>query len=563
MTSSSNPMTMTPACAIDRDVLNENTVGRMDDLGLSVFAKLCGANRGAFVLDPPDGGTYGCTTFPESFSADAGLPYAVPDSANLTQSFASGNVPASATVDIVDRYIGAVYQSSSGVNANPYACDVNGLATLKNCQSPSEKSRSLRADGDIVNAVTLAGAFVYQPWATGGKILSMDEVKAFYRSRDFREMASLGVNTVQIPVPCDAFYESGEVVATISSLLYKADKAGLSAIIVLVAPDIEKEGIAEEIVVEHVKSAASFASESSNVIALQLPSSSPSLFGAVRSVNDKLSVLVPTDRGRLNIFSLPPDSHLFAALDVGAITSVADIASSDSEGDRMKMFYHESVTCIDRSPIEWLECYHDTPVYVTSGFDLAIDDCVRAGEAGFKDYGQCDRFGETVSSGWWRRHRLSLASRQLFTYSRGLGCSFSAWKLYGDDAADANSEASINIPEKLLCLRDVAAAGLVPQLSIVSNSSALGAACLNGPRPDFAMEDEIYTPTLVPHDCGKGWWNATAGQCDYWVPPPEEETPIDYRTLVKGAAAGAFVALVLAWVVKKLSRNDEGYLALP
>ena len=49
----------TPTCSIDRDVLNENTVGQMDDLGLQFFAKLCGANRGAFVLDPPDGKTYG------------------------------------------------------------------------------------------------------------------------------------------------------------------------------------------------------------------------------------------------------------------------------------------------------------------------------------------------------------------------------------------------------------------------------------------------------------------------------------------------------------------------
>ena len=46
-------------CSLDREVLNAGTVGRMDDLGLSVFAKLCGVNRGAFVLDPSDGKTYG------------------------------------------------------------------------------------------------------------------------------------------------------------------------------------------------------------------------------------------------------------------------------------------------------------------------------------------------------------------------------------------------------------------------------------------------------------------------------------------------------------------------
>ena len=38
----------TPKCILDRDVINSNTIGKMDDLGLSVFAKLCGSNRGAF-----------------------------------------------------------------------------------------------------------------------------------------------------------------------------------------------------------------------------------------------------------------------------------------------------------------------------------------------------------------------------------------------------------------------------------------------------------------------------------------------------------------------------------
>ena len=35
-------------CILDRDIVNSDTIGEMDDLGLAVFAKLCGANRGAF-----------------------------------------------------------------------------------------------------------------------------------------------------------------------------------------------------------------------------------------------------------------------------------------------------------------------------------------------------------------------------------------------------------------------------------------------------------------------------------------------------------------------------------
>jgi hypothetical protein len=51
--------TPNPRCILDRAILNEETLGDMDDVGLSVFASLCGANRGAFVLQPPDGNTYG------------------------------------------------------------------------------------------------------------------------------------------------------------------------------------------------------------------------------------------------------------------------------------------------------------------------------------------------------------------------------------------------------------------------------------------------------------------------------------------------------------------------
>lgn len=237
-----------------------------------------------------------------------------------------------------------MYATSTGVDENPYACDVNGLATLSNCNDGEDNTpKSLREDGDIVKSVTLAGAFISQPWATNGKeSLSMDEVKEFYKSKDFQQMVDLGVNTVQIPVPCNVFYEKGDVVETVSHLLEKADKAGLSAILVLVPMEDDDEiEVTADMIDKHIASAAQFASDTSTVIAIQLPSSKPSLLSAVRSVDTELSVLVPTSKGQLDTLSVPPDANVFAALDVDAVTSIAGIASSDSESDRMKMFYRE------------------------------------------------------------------------------------------------------------------------------------------------------------------------------------------------------------------------------
>ena len=112
----------TPTCTLDRDVLNEDTVSEMSDLGLSVFAALCGRSRGAFVLSPPDGRTYGCTSFPEVFSTNAGIDsdMTVGDSANLTSMLGGGNITNSQAVDVVDQYVRAVYSSFGDGAVNPY-----------------------------------------------------------------------------------------------------------------------------------------------------------------------------------------------------------------------------------------------------------------------------------------------------------------------------------------------------------------------------------------------------------------------------------------------------------
>lgn len=571
------PMPTTPSCIIDRAILNEDTVGQMDDLGLAVFAKLCGFNRGVFVLDPPDGMTYGCISFPPIFSEKAGISnvnLTIQDSASLTIGFTARNYTASQTVSVVDQYVGAVYDSSSGVDLNPYGCDMNGLATLDNCDK-SSSPKSLRDDGDIVKSVTLAGAFVPAPWATKGHILSVKEVNHnFYTIKDFEEMSDLGVNTVQIPVPCDAFVNGDAAIAMgVSSMLKNVEKAGLSAILVLVEMPHEGKEMDDETIETHIESAALFASKSPTVIALQLPSSKPSHLSAARSISETLPILAPMNKEQFTSVSLPPDPYLFVALDVVSTTSVAGIASSDSETDRMKMFYHESLACVDRSPIEWMDCFHSMPVYITSGFDLSVDDCFnREYDKEWKDYGQCDRFDETVGSGWWERHRESLAERMLSTYSKGAGWSFSAWKLYADD-----NDGEIDAPAKLLCLRDVAASGLIASLKTVGSPNNNSLACLNGPVADFHMGDATFSPTSSPPpDCGYGWWNATTLKCDYWIPPAPTPNPTYMPTfacpsceergvteLGYAAVGGAVVALVLNWAVKKVMGRGDGYERLP
>lgn len=142
---------------------------------------------------------------------------------------------------------------------------------------------------------------------------------------------------------------------------------------------------------------------------------------------------------------------------------------------------------------------------VATGFDLAIDDCIFqniTSNVHFVDYGQCGRLEETLDSPWWKRHRQSFASRQLFSYEQGLGWSFAAWKVLGSDEAPG----VIDSFAKLLSFKDVTAAGLMP--SLVDEPFPIEA-CLNPPKADFVMGDRTYAPTAAPVDCGNGWWNET------------------------------------------------------
>ena len=170
---------------------------------------------------------------------------------------------------------------------------------------------------------------------------------------------------------------------------------------------------------------------------------------------------------------------------------------------------------------------------VSSGFDLAVDDChLRGISSKFHDYGQCDRFNETVDSPWWKDHRYSFAARQLYAYEKGMGWSFAAWKLWD---SDPDAIGILDTPAKLLALQEVVAAGIMPSLfgldepityPLSKNSSPVGLACLNPPANDFILGDATLAPTPAPPpDCGNGWWNFETEKCDYWIPPTPAPTP--------------------------------------
>jgi len=526
-------------CLLDRSLVNADTLPLMKDVGLSIFASACSKNRGAFVLHPPDGHTYGCLAFPKDILDKLNIPledwqinpntsvpiFSVDTVEDILKHHKDGNLTAVDTVKLLDFIVENAYQSTPDVSQEPYACDVSGLVTLK-CGASSEKKFPIRA-------VTLAGVFTPALWATGGLELTLDEASTFYTPDDFDEMKKMGLNTVQIPVPLKMFSDTHSGALDwqdlLSEILRMARKAGLDAILVL---DESRSNPAD--VPQLVRDAAAFASDyngkySDNIIvALVLPALDTAMLEAATITSPGLEIWIPAKGGDFkDLHSYPMASG--ASLDFSHTKSVEQIASSTSQEDRAKLFYHENMACIARAPLEYSACYQDIDVMVADGFDLAIDDCHLKGIAqNWQDYGQCERFNETIGSNWWKDHRYSFAARQLYAYEQGRGWSFAAWKLWG---TDPESLGVLDTPAKLLALQEVDAAGLMPSLFDMDipityplkkhASSPVGLACLNPPENDFAMGDATFAPTPAPPpNCGNGWWNFTTSKCDYWIPPP-------------------------------------------
>ena len=434
---------------------------------------------------------------------------------DITNQFADSNITAADTLPMLDFLVGAVYNSTANKDSTPYACEVSGLAKL-NC--PETVLKNPQPNGEPIRAVGLAGLFVPAPWATGGEDLTLEQASTFYTADDFEKMKSVGINTVQIAVPTALFTPNDVYGANAKIVLEKVLKlvegAGLQAILGMVSTGDELDA---------VLSAAKFGSESDVVLGIAIPKGMEidmiTVVAGIRAQAPEIPIFIPVNEGDLVKINGEFDENVYAALELSHSSTVGDIASSTSLEDRSKMFYHEATACITRSPLEYTACFRQMPVFLSSGFDLSIDNCIDQGiDGAFKDFGQCDRFNETTDSGWWHRHRSSFAARQLYAYERGLGWSFATWKLYENDAVGV-----IDSPAKLLALEDVVEAGIFPS---INGTVPAATACLNPPEPDFVLGDETLAPSLgPPPDCGDGWWNYTSEQCDYWIPPPPAPTP--------------------------------------
>lgn len=546
-----------PTCVLDQDVINKDTLGDLHDMGLSFFATLCGRNRGAFVLNPTDHHTWGCTALPPQFAQLAGVPLA--DANAIKTQFQGGNLTASETIELLDVFVKSVYFSTPNKATDPFACELGGLARLQ-CD-PVNTLPTIRS-------VTLAGLFTEALWATGGAPLTLKQARHFYTAKDFREMRDYGLNTVQIPVPVMAFDDDDDdkqLLEVLSDILELAEDAHLQAILVLEGADND----------DAVAAAAHFCADRNNVFALTLPSEQS--LRAARAAEELLKLFVPINLNTIKDMNFP-DANVFGALNMEHTSTVADIASSTSVDDRMKLFYHEALACIGRSPLEYATCFQRVPVFVSGGFDLSVDNCAMQNSPSFVDYGQCDRLEETIHSDWWHRHRKSFFARQLFSYEHGLGWSFAAWKLYSEDDGNVGV---LDSWAKLLSFKDVAAADLVTSLITDQDQRA----CLNPPVADFTLGDATLAPTPgPPPDCGNGWWNASINDCSYWIPPAPTPVPTrapftasptvpcpecaicsgDDMSMLYAGAAGFLVGVVAMALWNCIaSRRRGGYTEIP
>ena len=547
-----------PHCILDKSIVNEFTLPYMQDIGLSILASACSKNRGAFVLDPPDGRTYGCLALPPTMQDRH-----VSKAEDIVKSYADGNLTAHHAVKDLDFLIERVYASTPNVDLSPYACDINGLVKLDNCPKPPHQIDPDDENLEFpIRAVTIAGVFAPEPWSVknsstpSGLTLTQRDAEFYYVKQDFANMTKMGLNTVQFPVAVQFFDTTQESDPTAWMNLLKkwlsfTHMYKMRAIVKLeLTQEIKTK--AESVLHEAVKQAVDFCNginlqhNATVVRAVTLPSADPGVIKAAANVGTSIPLWLPAQMGDLTKLqdmatTVKGVTISGISLDLSHTSTIADIASSTAEEDRAKLFYHESMACLQRAPLEYSRCYQNLPIFVGSGFDLAIDDChIKriASDSGFQfhDYGQCYRLQSTVHSGWWLRHRQSFAARQISAYEKGgIGWSYATWKVF---RVGREKVGAMDAPAKWLALQEVNEMGWFPSLvkSKQSNKTSLSSlelACLNPPDNDFVLGDATLSPTMgPPPDCGNGWWNMTTNQCDYWVPPPFNASECPNTTII-------------------------------
>ena len=610
-------------CVLDPALVNPSTLQDMTDMGLSIFASACSKNRGAFVLDPPDGNTYGCLSLPSgilervgdgpqeeeedgasnsandshdrflkkkynrndasskvssyakslrqesdsstAYFANDTMPAAPPlfSSRNVTKAedilhhYQDGNLTSQETVDILNFLVERTYDSTPQVELSPYACDINGLGKLVDCPTASSSTTTTLSSQKKIRAVTIAGVFSPAPWSVynsstpSGTTLTQSDAKYYYVKNDFFKMHRLGLNTVQFSVAVQLFGSNPKVHQGWQNLLQEwmefAHQYHLQVILKLedahagihggVLPTANLAAVTEALAFCQDLN-DEYAQKQTNdnkvvVIAVILPTAQPSVVQAAVGVEHDLPLWLPATPGDLvnnkihtTLEAITSTSVTIAAisLDLSHTSTIAEVASSTADEDRAKLFYHETMACLKRTPLDYFTCYNNgLPVFVSNGFDLAIDDChLKDVSQSFQNYGQCGRLSETIHSPWWNRHRQAFAAKQMAAYeSGGIGWSFATWKVFRVGVERAGV---IDKPAKLLSLRDVYTRGWFPTIDVNATGAEtkeLSLACLNPPENDFVLGDETLAPTAgPPPDCGNGWWNASTSQCDYWVPPP-------------------------------------------
>ncbi|KAJ1454147.1 hypothetical protein M885DRAFT_618389 [Pelagophyceae sp. CCMP2097] len=440
-------------CEVDSSILNSGNFATVTvDIGGNLLAPLCGKNRGVMVVQG-EGGQYGCAKFPPSWG--------VKDANDIMALYAVGNLTASQALGLYGMFVEAVYETTPLKSNDAHACDANGLLTLTgaSCGDDQERPFSAQLLGEPIRAATAAGLF--------------DGVE--YTYTDFQDMARVGLNSVQLPVPVSALGGS----ALLDAAVENAVAAGLAIV-------LQVQGAVDA---TDAQAAVDYASKASSLGATVL------LIDAdVGSLSTLPTPTAPTVwmqnlATAASIEQFEATDGRYASIPFTHTANMVDVASSTASEDRAKMVYHEAITCGNAAFLRFAQCRKGTDVFV-GDVTLAIDNCASAASSTstsdlpiFGD--QCDRMQDRDGSPWWKAHAKSFSARQLETYERGLGWAW-AWKL--------SSAAEKALPPRALQEVSLRAALKAKLVTLGSEKNV----CLFAPPQDWALGDSTLAPTPAP-----------------------------------------------------------------